>query len=143
MSKDAGYSGIGSLCLYLSRSSNCDSAVAPSLGNLWRFWNKDEHGDNARTLSLLVRLTEHGFFLFFFFLDFRHFAYDTPFVFVNYAVIRGVFWVFSQETETLLAKVLLRHRLGRRVAAERGTGDNASALSLGSSPRGRLLTHVS
>ncbi len=52
------------------------------------------------------------------FLGLWHLQYDTPSVFVIYAVIRG-FGTPQEETRgDSPAKVLLRHRLGRRVAAE-------------------------
>ncbi|KAI1371969.1 hypothetical protein F4677DRAFT_275774 [Hypoxylon crocopeplum] len=86
----------------------------------WRIWMKDRRGDNAEALSpfacLVGKWRTRRFLVFMLSLEvlvFGTLQYDTP----------SVFWIRCHSrfsTEDSPATVLLRHRLGRRVAAETG-----------------------
>lgn len=78
----------------------------------------------------------HAFPRGFVFLAFWRFAYDTP----------SVFWIRCHSrisTKRLAGDSAFTPSLGTACCSRGGTGDNASALSLGNSSRGRCITHVS
>ncbi|KAI0538185.1 hypothetical protein GGR58DRAFT_314961 [Xylaria digitata] len=69
--------------------------------------------------------------------------YDTPLVVWIRCLFEKFLWLQRKKEFPSPAKVLLRHRLGRRVAAEAGPATMPSALSSGSSSRGRSHTFPS
>lgn len=77
-----------------------------------------------------------------FFLDFRHLHMIPHLCLLNtlsFEICSGL----SRKRQGLASESAITPSLGTACCSRGETGDNASALSHGSSPRGRLLTHVS